>query len=303
MSLSGALESFPVVEVLRLIGRTAKTGVLRVDAEGLEARMYASDGVLTYATTRRDEEFHARLVEAHMVDPKAWVEVERRERTVSDILAQGASQEKLSEFMLDQIADVIFRVVRQTNGRFAFNEEVTPRFDTGVSLDIDICIQEAQARLKRWQSIEEVVPSVAFHLRLNPAAVDHGQVQVSEEEWKVLCTIAGEGSVEEVSRKRGWSEFRAAELMAGMVRRGMLMLAEDMPDGRYTYGEEQAAPGEPESSYFEVIGPKVRPSKPEPGTTDEKAEIAAVITEIADGERAVADGRNSEALTAEDGSP
>ncbi len=70
MSLSGALESFPIVEVLKLVAGSGKNGVLRVDAQGLEARLYLDDGLLTYGTTRRDEEFHSKLVEANMVDPR-----------------------------------------------------------------------------------------------------------------------------------------------------------------------------------------------------------------------------------------
>jgi len=256
MSLSGALESFPIVEVLKLVARSGKNGVLRVDSQGLEARLYLEDGKLTYGTTRRDEDFHSKLVEANMVDPRAWVDVERRERAISDILKEGASKEKLDEFMLDQISDVIFRVLRKSSGRFAFSEDVSPRFDTGVSLDAADCVQEANVRLSRWAEIEEVIPGVGFHLTTNPNAAADGPVTINTDEWKVISSIAGVGTVEEVSRKQGWSDFRAALLMAGMVRSGILVLSDDRPDGRYSYGEEAA-----EAESFDVIGPRVREPK------------------------------------------
>lgn len=240
MSLSGALESFPVVEVLKLAGKTAKTGVLRVDAQGLEARIYLVGGALTYATTRRDEEFHSRLVEAGLVDPKAWVDVERRERSIMDILRGGATPDQLSEFMLDQVSDVLFRVLRESSGRFAFSDDVAARFDTGVLLDVDVCVTEAQQRLDRWREIETVIPGVGFHLSLRPGAGDDQPISLENLEWRVLASFTGSGSVEECARKLGMSEFRTAELMAGMVRAGLLAVADGRPDGRYTYGEADA---------------------------------------------------------------
>lgn len=268
MSLSGALESFPIVEVLKLVARSGKSGVLRVDAQGLEARLYLEDAKLTYGTTRRDEEFHSQLVEANMVDPRAWVDVERRERTISDILKNGASREDLEEFMLDQVSDVIFRILRESSGRFAFSEDVSPRFETGVSLEVQGCVDEANARLGRWKEIEEVIPGIGFHLTANPQATGDGPVTISAEEWRVLSTIMATGSVEDVSRKQGWSEFRAALLMAGMVRRGILVVSDARPNGRYSYGEEI---GDTIRETFEVIGSKNSESRGA-GTEQEPAE-------------------------------
>jgi hypothetical protein len=288
MSLSGALESFPIVEVLKLVARSGKSGVLRVDAQGLEARLYLEGGQLTYGTTRRDEEFHSKLVEANMVDPRSWVEVERRERTICDILKDGANKEQLEEFMLDQVSDVIFRVLREASGRFAFSEDVSPRFDTGVTLDVEASIAEGNSRLGRWKEIEEVIPGVAFHLTVNPEASSEGSVVVTADEWRVLCTMAGASSVEEVSRKQGWSEFRSAQLMANMVRRGLLVLDDRRPSGRYSYGEETA---ESERGSFEVIGSRSQePHGEEPADTEETASTDAGLAASAPTEMSDSDG-------------
>lgn len=245
MSLTGALESFPVVEVLRLVGRADKTGVLRVDAPGLEARIYLLGGGLTYGTTRRDEEFHTKLVEAGLVDPRAWVDIERRERTICDIVAEGKTSDELEEFLTDQLADVLFRTLRQTTGRFAFSEDVAPRFDTGLVLDIEKIVTEAQIRIERWREIEQVIPGTGFHLRLVGSPPDTQTITLTPEEWSTLTAFVGEGSVEEVAARLGWSDFRAAETMAGLVRRGLLDVSDLTPSARYAYGEETAPVAEP----------------------------------------------------------
>lgn len=280
MSLSGALESFPVVEVLKLAGKTAKTGVLRVDAQGLEARIYLVGGALTYATTRRDEEFHSRLVEAGLVDPKAWVDVERRERSIMDILRGGATPDQLSEFMLDQVSDVLFRVLRESSGRFAFSDDVAARFDTGILLDVDDCVTEAQERLNRWREIETVIPGVGFHLSLRPSAGDEQPISLESLEWRVLASFTGSGSVEECARKLGMSEFRTAELMAGMVRAGLLAVADGRPDGRYTYGEANADAAE-ESSDQESPIIEVLPADEAAVDDDEdQEELRSALSEV-----------------------
>ena len=62
MSLTGALEAFPLPEVLRLLARSGKSGTLRVDAAELQGRIYLADGALTYATTRRNVSIYRLLM-------------------------------------------------------------------------------------------------------------------------------------------------------------------------------------------------------------------------------------------------
>lgn len=265
MSLTGALEAFPIAEVIGLIGKTRKSGVLKIDGDNVEARVYFTEGQISYGTTRRDEEFHAKLVEAGLVDPKQWVHVERRDRSISDILASGASEETLTAFLKDQVSDVLFRILRQAAGTFSFSDDVAPRFDTGVLVDVGECIDEANHRIERWSDIEQVIPGVGFHLRPVPSAAgDDGPLELDADEWRVLAGLLGQASVEHVARTLGWSEFKAAETMAAMVRRGLLEVADHRPSARHVYGEV-----EPEPASIEVVGPRV------PASSDSDGEAVA----------------------------
>ncbi len=268
MSLTGALEAFPIAEVIGLIGKTRKSGVLKIDGDHIEARVYFSEGRVSYGTTRRDEEFHAKLVEAGLVDPKQWVHVERRERSIADILASGASEETLTAFLKDQVSDVLFRILRQDAGTFSFSDDVAPRFDTGVVLDVGECVDEANHRMARWADIEQVIPGVGFHLRpVAAAAPDDGSLQLDADEWRVLAGLLGQASVEHVARTLGWSEFKAAETMAAMVRRGLLEVADHRPNARHVYGEEAE-----DVPPIEVVGPRVPASQEEGQEASEATE-------------------------------
>ncbi len=146
MSLTGALEAFPLPEVLRLLARSEKSGTLRIDASDLQGRIYLTDGSLTYATTRREEDLVDDLVGAGLIDSQDWVLVERREKNVVEVLVEDATEQQLTDLVADQIADVIFRLMRRTDGDFEFSESVGPRYNTGVRVDIDASITEAEKR-------------------------------------------------------------------------------------------------------------------------------------------------------------
>lgn len=245
MSLTGALEAFPLPEVLRLLARSEKSGTLRVDAPDLQGRIYLADGYLTYATTRREEDLVDDLVGAGLIDSQDWVLVERREKDVVEVLADDATEQQLVDLVADQIADVIFRLMRRTDGDFEFSESVGPRYNTGVIVDIDASIAEAEKRNTQWSEIEQVIPAITFHLRMVPDLTDRNDVSLPAATWRVLAALHGEGSIEEVSRRLGMTDFAVAQIMAGLARDGLLEIVDMPPPASYGYGEDPNSSQEP----------------------------------------------------------
>ena len=261
MSLTGALEAFPLPEVLRLLARSGKSGTLRVDAAELQGRIYLADGALTYATTRREEDLVDDLVGAGLIDSQDWVLVERREKNVVEVLAETATEQQLTDLVADQTADVIFRLMRRTDGDFEFSESVGPRYNTGVVVDIDASIAEAEKRNIQWAEIEEVIPAITFHLRMVPDLPDRNEVSLPATTWRVLAALHGEGSIEEVARRLGMTDFAVAQIMAELARDGLLEIVDMPPPAAYGYGEEPETA--PEAT------PEPAPSAPEPSEDDE----------------------------------
>jgi hypothetical protein len=237
MSLTGALEAFPLPEVLRLLARSEKSGTLRVDAADLQGRIYLADGALTYATTRREEDLAEDLVGAGLIDSQDWVLVERREKDVVEVLNEDATEQQLTDLVADQIADVIFRLMRRTDGDFEFSESVGPRYNTGITIDIDASIAEAEKRNTEWAEIEEAIPAITFHLRMVADLTDRNEVSLQATTWRVLAALHGEGSIEEVARRLGMTDFAVAQIMAGLTRDGLLEIVDMPPPAAYGYGE------------------------------------------------------------------
>ena len=283
MSLTGALEAFPLPEVLGLLARSAKTGTLRIDAPDLRGRLYMTDGVLTYATTRREEDLAEDLVGAGMIDSQDWVLVERREKNVVEILGEQATEGQLTSLLADQIADVIFRLMRRPDGDFEFSESVGPPFDTGISVDVEGSIEAAIERIAAWEKIEEVIPATTFHLRMVPDLTDRTEVSVPAVDWRILAALHGEGSIEEVARRLGMTDFAVGQSMAEMARNGLLEIVDMPPAAAYGYGEEEQA--KPSSAYAEPE-PKPEPESTEPEEDEDQVLLAGALSKVVAGDEA-----------------
>jgi hypothetical protein len=262
MALTGTLESIPLPEVLRMLARSRKSGCLRVDAGGLQGKVYMSDGWLSYATTRRDQDLRADLLSAGMVDEAGWKHVERRERGIGEILTEGYARDDLTHFITEQITDVLFRLSRPGHGTFDFGEDVGPHYPTEQQINIEVCLDEAEKRIAQWRMIEEVIPGVNFRLRMvQKLPEDAREVTITADTWRLLSALNGQGTVEEVAARLGATDFQIAQVMAQMVRQGLLEVVDQLAPARYSYGESDEepvaapAPAEDRAEEFTILRP------------------------------------------------
>lgn len=225
MSLNGRLESIPLSEVLRMLARAKKSGCLRVEASGLEGRIYLRQGLLTYATTRRDDDLRADLLNAGYVSSEDWLLVERRERVIADVLVEGTSQSDLRDFLAEQGTEVVFRLSRPGRGVFDFGDDVAPRYDAGEMIDIEVCLGEAEHRAAQWAEVEAVIPSTKFRVRMTSELPGQARdVTLTADTWRLLAALGGQGTIEEVAQRVGSTDFTVAKAMASMVRQSLLEL-------------------------------------------------------------------------------
>ena len=226
MALNGRLETIPLGEVIRMLARSQKTGCLRVEAGSMEGKIYLRDGELLYATTRRDDDLRSDLLNAGYVDPEDWQLVERREKVIGDVLADGMTEVDLKDFIAEQGTEVVFRLERPGRGTFDFGEDVAPRYDAGLTVDFEICLADAQHRAVLWAEIEEVIPGVSVPLRMARELPEGARdVTVTTDTWRLLAALGGTGTVEDVSHRVGTTDFKVARALATMVRQGLLELA------------------------------------------------------------------------------
>lgn len=250
MSLNGRLESIPLVEVLRLLARSKQTGALRIEVAGNEAKIYLQEGRLTFATTKSDALMRVELLEAGLVSNESWEVVERRKGTAHDAIVEPYSTRDLLDFIREHGTDVIFKVARVGRGQFDFGEDVQPRYEIGQSIDVEECIDEAEARIVAWEKIEEVIPSVDHRLVLVGELPDGAKdVTITGDTWRLLAAVGDRGSVASISERVGASDFNVAQAMAQLVRQGLVEVeAGSHVDSAVSFGSEDSASEEPEAA-------------------------------------------------------
>lgn len=239
MSLTGALEAFPLPEVLQLLSRSEKSGALRVRGNALEAKVFLADGACTYASTRTDDNFHADLVQAALVEDADWRKIERHEAVLGDYLVEGKSPEDLSDFVAERIHEVLYQLLRLERGTFEFVPEVEPRTPTGVKQPVDLCLEQARSRLAEWQDIESVIPDMRLRLVMEPH-LDREEIVVDREAWEILASMGGAASVADAAQRLGWTEYQTAKAMARLVRDGLIRLLDGEREGGLQEAGEEA---------------------------------------------------------------
>lgn len=253
MALTGRLESIPLSEVLRMLARSQKSGCLRVEAGGLEGKIYLSSGKLAYATTRRDEDLRTDLLNAGFVDTDGWLRVERREQTVAEVLIEGHTHADLRDFLAEQGTEVLFRLGRPGRGTFDFGDEVSPRYDSGEVVDIEICLADADHRAEQWADIEEVIPGTKFGLRMAQTLPEGASdVTLKVETWKLLAALGGHGTIAEVAHRTGTSEFVVAKAMANLVRQELVSVTEERFEAAPTYNDAELGLPSPAGGTFSM---------------------------------------------------
>lgn len=118
--------------------------------------------------------------------------------------------------------DAVFELLRLSTGSFSFGDG-TPPTGPGAPLAVAALLTEAQERLRAWQAIEAVVPSMACTLRLTPE-LGPESVTMSRQQWKELVAVATAGDVNGAMKHLGVAEFDACRTVKALVDAGLVQV-------------------------------------------------------------------------------
>ncbi len=251
-ALSGSLDTFPLEAVLRLIGSAGKPGVLKLDNDRLSGRIFVSDGGVVHATTRE--------VKGARKAPGA----ERRARTFSDDPTLTGGDPRL-----EQIVEVVVRLLRDRQGDFVFLPGVTPSpgdADESTAYDVDAVLTESASHIADWERIEPLVPDARTRFAIAPELpAEKFEATLDGRRWQFLAAVGEGASVEDLAEELGIFEYPAAMHVAEMIREGLLV-----GEGQEPQSEGQ----EPQSEATEPPAELIVTTTFEP-STDEESVVAA----------------------------
>jgi hypothetical protein len=285
MSLAGRIDAFPIPEVLRLLALSEKTGSLRVEAGSTEGELFLQRGKLTYGTTRHDDSLRDEIVAAGLIEPEDWPDVERREKSIADVLASSKSEDDLEAFVRELIIDVVFRLQRHSEGGFEFEDGAAPPYETGRFVDVEVVLAETEVRVNQWRDIESVIPGVTLRLRMATELTGHRDVTLTDETWRMLAALEGAGSITDVAARTGSTDFQVGKVLARLVQEGLVEVVDETPAGRNAHREEsyrETSDGRDRDDERYGSGVPVEPAADEEPTVDESPGVELLESVISD---------------------
>ncbi len=128
----------------------------------------------------------------------------------------------------DSAAQLVFEMLRFTDGAFVFDGPIAPDAvpsHSVVPTTLDDCLVEAASLLEEWSRIEAVLPSRRHAIRL-AAELPESSITVSADEWRLLAMLGEESTAARLAERLGSGEFDTSALIVAMVERSMLVIDE-----------------------------------------------------------------------------
>ena len=216
MSLDGTFDTLPVTELLGLLARSRKTGVLDLETPELEGRLWLLDG-------------RCRAVE------------------LGDTSGPAATPGDLQE----RLVDVCLEVARVGAGSFRFVDGVEPPWPTAYDLAVDDALAEAGRLLDEWDEILRAIPSFEAHPQLS-ADLACPSMTVDAAQWKILATLDGTRCVNEVVSGSQRSVIAVCSVLREMTDRGAVEMLAPVGEASGATCDLAAGAG-PESSLAGVL--------------------------------------------------
>jgi hypothetical protein len=208
--LEGSLERFEVPDLLTLLNMGRRTGVLVLEREDQETKLFLREGKPVFAnSTREDLRLGNMLVRMGRVKAPDMERVLQQQAggRIGQLLLSGQllGEEELASFLKVQVSEVIFDTFGWRNGGFCFFDRVLPPL-TAVTLEMDLqnLLMEGVRRLDERSRLADVFPdlNLVVEALVNPERVKQS-VTLTQEEWQVFFLVDGRRSLSEICRLAG----------------------------------------------------------------------------------------------------
>jgi hypothetical protein len=119
----------------------------------------------------------------------------------------------------DDLADVVFELLRIAEGSFSFDEGQVD--DAGFAADVERTLEEAAALVEEWAEIEAVVPSMGAWVSL-AAELDLDEVTVTAAQWRAIVATGSGGNVHDLAAALDLSDLAASRQVVELVEAGLV---------------------------------------------------------------------------------
>src|SRR3990170_3535813 len=94
--------------------------------------------------------------------------------------------------------------------------------ESDLSGDLDELLDRATTERDRMISVRQLIPDERMRFSLSPRAAERAEIRLSADQWRALLAVDGQRDVVAIARQLGIRRLAALELLAGLVRAGMI---------------------------------------------------------------------------------
>lgn len=120
-------------------------------------------------------------------------------------------------------------ILRWTKGSFVFDPEGKMPEEKTIQLPVQNVILEAARQIDEWKGMEKIIPSMDVIVDFVPEP-DMSNIELNQEEWRVLTAIDGEKTAKEIAEKLNLKEFETARILYGLISSGLLKVINESPE-------------------------------------------------------------------------
>lgn len=231
--LEGGLDELALTDVLGLLQRTGRSGVLHLEGEQ-HGVVVVGDGVLHLATTDAGPGLRRVLVAAGLVDDVGWRTAADAARpgspagaAVAALVDAGVDAGRLRAVLYEHTVSTLFELLLPSRDRFRFVPGEEHAFAVRPGFPVDDCLADARRRLDHWREIAAVIPSTATVLRRRPTLpVGTTEVTLTATEWEVLGLLDGHRDVTTLVHATGQGALALSALLHRLVVDGLAEVVE-----------------------------------------------------------------------------
>jgi len=147
--------------------------------------------------------------------------------------------------------EAFYTLLSWLHGDFNFVSDIEAP-DQTITTGTELLLIEGKKRIEMWTHIKNVIPSMQAIFNLSQGTT--GAINLDPDEWKVLAQVNGVRTIIDIADSLGWEEFEAANVLAGLVKTGLLEIVEESKSLPVTAIDNEFF-DRLNDEFIEVIGP------------------------------------------------
>jgi hypothetical protein len=222
--LQGSIKAIRIPEVVTFLNYIKKTGVLTVEGDGRTRKVYFHNGEMAFASSSDPGESlgsflvrRGKITQEQNLESVSQIAPGRRQGRI--LVAMGLlTPSELWENVQSQVLEIIYALFPLKSGFFQF-EEMDESYEEKITLSHSATniILEGVRRMDEWPRIKQMIPDDQAIPMLEPPETRDTEVELSEEERKVLELVDGTRSVAEIIRRWPLEEFEARRSLVTLI--------------------------------------------------------------------------------------